>query len=76
MPGDDGLDAFGHIAYTVNQFDGNLLFWGEFDRSLLAKGAEVAVKRYPGGRGIWSHSRRYARWSLRIGRPRAGFGPR
>jgi len=47
LPGDDGLDAYGHIAYVVNQYDGNVLFWGSYDRELLVKAAEVMVRRYP-----------------------------
>ena len=47
LPGDEGLDAYMHIAYAVQQFDSNILYWGDFDRELLAKGAEVVVKRYP-----------------------------
>jgi WD40 repeat protein len=52
MPGDDGLDALIHVAYVVNQFDGNVLYWGEYDRALLSQGAEVAIKRYPGARNL------------------------
>jgi len=52
LPGDDGLDAYGHIAYVANQYDPNLLFWGRFDRELLVKAAEVLVKRYPGARNV------------------------
>jgi WD40 repeat protein len=52
MPGDDGLDAYLLIAYAVNQFDSNILFWGEFDRELLSKSAEVGVKRHPQARNI------------------------
>src|SRR5207249_3136293 len=50
LPGDDGLDAYGHIAYIINQFDcfgESSVFWGGFDRERLAKAAEIMVKRYP-----------------------------
>jgi WD40 repeat protein len=47
LPGEDGLDVYGHIAYVVNQYDGNMLFWGDYDRKMLAQAAEVLVKRYP-----------------------------
>ena len=46
IPGDDGLDAYGHIAYLINQFDcldSNTLFWGGYDRKLLSQAAEVMV---------------------------------
>jgi WD40 repeat protein len=52
LPGDDGLDAYLHIAYTVNQYDSNLLFWGRFDRQLLVRAAEVGIKRYPHTRNL------------------------
>jgi hypothetical protein len=52
VPGEDGLDAYMHVAYTVNQYDSNLLFWGSFDRSLLAKGAVVTAMRYPETRNL------------------------
>jgi hypothetical protein len=52
IAGDDGLDAYLHIAYAVSQFDSNLLFWGDFDRSLLVRGAEVVVRRYPTARNL------------------------
>jgi WD40 repeat protein len=52
LPGEDGLDVYGHIAYVMNQYDPNLLFWGQFDRELLSKAAEVLVKRYPGARNV------------------------
>jgi hypothetical protein len=52
VPGDDGLDAYVHIAYALNQLDNNLLFWGDFDRKLLAKGAVVTAQRYPEARNL------------------------
>jgi len=47
LPGDDGLDAYGHIAYTIHQYEPELLYYGRYDRELLAQAAEVAVVRYP-----------------------------
>ena len=55
VPGDDGLDAYGHIAYVINQYDcltENSVFRGGFDRELLVKAAEVLVKRYPTARNL------------------------
>jgi WD domain, G-beta repeat len=55
LPGDDGLDAYGHIAYIINQYDcltDNTIFYGGFDRQLLVKAAEVLVKRYPNARNL------------------------
>src|SRR5262245_27371654 len=50
--GEEGLDVYAHIAYAANQYDTNLLYWGEFDRALLVKGAEGLVKRYPDARNL------------------------
>lgn len=52
LPKEDGLDAYLHIAYAVHQYDSNLLFWGEYDRSLLAQCAELAIKRYAHTRNV------------------------
>jgi hypothetical protein len=52
LPGDEGLDVYIHIAYAANQYDSNLLFWGEYDRGLLAKGADVVRKRYAHTRNL------------------------
>ncbi|HEY2416234.1 MAG TPA: hypothetical protein VGI40_28595 [Pirellulaceae bacterium] len=50
--GDEGLDLYLQIAYALNQFDSNLLFWGDFDRPLLARAAVVGVERYPTARNL------------------------
>jgi hypothetical protein len=52
LPGEDGLAVYGHIAYFVNQFDSNILFWGDYDWELLVKAAEVLVKRSPQARNL------------------------
>jgi hypothetical protein len=52
IPGDDGLDHYGHIAYAVNGYDPRLMFWGRFDRQTLVKAAEVLVQRYPRARNL------------------------
>jgi hypothetical protein len=53
VPGDDGLEAMALIAFVVSRYDGPLdstLLFGEYDRSLLVKGAEVLAQRYPRSR--------------------------
>jgi hypothetical protein len=52
LPGDDGLDALGHVLYFINQYDPNILFWGDFDRTQMAQAAEVIVDRYPMARNV------------------------
>jgi len=52
VPGDDGLDAYGHIAYEINKYDYHSIFWGGFDRKALAQAAEVMVKRFPDARNL------------------------
>jgi len=47
VPGDDGLDAYGHIVYVINRYEPEHLFYGGYDRKLLAQAAEVLVRRYP-----------------------------
>jgi hypothetical protein len=47
VPGDDGLEAYAKIAYTINQYEPELLFFGKYDRKLLGQAAEVAARRYP-----------------------------
>ena len=47
LPGDDGLDAFAHIAWQVNRYDRTTLWWGQYDRPLLGKSARVLAQRYP-----------------------------
>jgi hypothetical protein len=47
LPGEDGLDAYCHIAYTIHQYEPELLYFGRYDRDLLAAAAEVVVVRYP-----------------------------
>jgi hypothetical protein len=50
MPGDDGLDTYGQIAFTIhdqNQWQENTLFRGRYDPRLLVQAADVMVKRYP-----------------------------
>ncbi len=52
VPGDDGFDIYGHIAYQTNQFDPRMLYWGNYDRTALAKSAETMVSRYPQARNL------------------------
>jgi WD40 repeat protein len=47
VPGDDGLDGAGHIAFVIHMYDPSLLLWGEYDRKLLGQAAAVLAKRYP-----------------------------
>jgi hypothetical protein len=49
LPGDDGLDAYAHIAWAANEADctgSETLFFGGFDRKRLAEAALVVEKRY------------------------------
>jgi hypothetical protein len=46
LPGDDGLDAFGHVAWQINHYEPRTLWWGEYDRELLGKAAKVLADRY------------------------------
>jgi hypothetical protein len=46
IPGEDGLVAFGMVARRAQQYQ-DLLFQGEFDRTLLGKSAVALVERYP-----------------------------
>jgi hypothetical protein len=52
--GDDGLDAYGQIAYEINQYEGaySESVFRSFDRQLLAQAAEVLVRRYPRARNL------------------------
>jgi hypothetical protein len=50
LPGDDGLDVYGHIAWSINAADctgSNTLFFGEYDPKVLVQAAEVLAKRHP-----------------------------
>jgi WD40 repeat protein len=50
MPGDDGLEAYARIAFKIHQIDTEreLLFFGEYDKPLLAKAGEVLMRRRAG----------------------------
>jgi hypothetical protein len=52
VSGDDGLDAYGQIAYRINQYEPDQLFYGGYDRRRLAKAAEVLARRYPQARNL------------------------
>jgi WD40 repeat protein len=50
LPGDDGADAFGHIAWCNNNYErpfSRTLFGGGYDRGQLARAAKVMAQRYP-----------------------------
>jgi len=50
LPGDDGLEAYARIALKIHQIDveRELLFFGEYDKPLLVKSAEVLMQRRNG----------------------------
>lgn len=50
--GDEGLCVYLYVAYAVSQYDSNLLFWGNFDRQLLARAAEATAKQLPHTRNV------------------------
>ncbi|HEX5105460.1 MAG TPA: hypothetical protein VFV87_16695 [Pirellulaceae bacterium] len=53
LPGDDGAEAFGQIAFRTNLYENPYsptLFWGGYDRRLLARSADVIASRYPDSR--------------------------
>jgi hypothetical protein len=55
VPGDDGLELFGLIAYQIHQYECNdpvTILWGQYDRKLLARSADVLAQRYPKSQGL------------------------
>jgi WD40 repeat protein len=50
LPGDDGLEAFARIAARVHKTDveRELLYFGEYDKSLLVKATQVLMDRRDG----------------------------
>jgi len=55
VPGEDGLELFGLIAREIHRYecdDPTTILWGDYDRRLLAKSADVLVARYPQAQSV------------------------
>jgi WD40 repeat protein len=47
LGGDDGLEACGRIAASIDCLDRTLIYWGDFDSQQLAAAGRVLIDRHP-----------------------------